>query len=130
MRIGELAKSVQLGVDAIRFYERVGLLPEPERTASNYHTYSNFHVEQLAFIRRCRGLDMSLDEIRALLQFCAEPQRQCDGVNEMVDDHIAEVETRIVELQRLAKELKRMRTLCRVPGKAKNCQVLKSLRVS
>ena len=130
MRIGELAKSVQLGVDAIRFYERVGLLPEPTRTASNYRTYSDFHVERLAFIRRCRSLDMSLDEIRVLLQFCAEPQRQCDAVNEMLDDHIAQVQSRIVEMQRLARELKQMRALCRVPGKAKNCQVLKTLRVS
>ena len=130
MRIGQLAKSVQLGVDAIRFYERVGLLPEPERTASNYRAYSHFHLERLAFIRRCRGLDMSLDEIRALLQFCADPQRQCDAVNDMLDDNIAQVESRIDELQTLARELKRMRTLCRVPGKAKNCQVLKTLRLS
>ncbi|UCD68611.1 MAG: Cd(II)/Pb(II)-responsive transcriptional regulator [Betaproteobacteria bacterium] len=130
MRIGELAKSVQLGANAIRFYERVGLLPEPERTASNYRTCSQFHVERLAFIRRCRGLDMSLAEIRALLQFCADPQRQCDAVNDMLDDHVAQVESRIVELQRLARELNRMRTLCRVSGKAKNCQVLKTLRVA
>ena len=71
---------------------------------------------------------MSLGEIRALLQFCADPQRQCDGVNDMLDGNIAQVESRIVELQRLARELKAMRTLCRVPGKANNCQVLKVLR--
>lgn len=130
MRIGELARSVHLGVDAIRFYERVGLLPQPARTASNYRDYSERHVERLAFIRRCRGLDMSLDEIRALLEVCAEPQRQCNAVNDLFDDHIAQVDTRIVELQKLASELKRMRTLCRVPGKAKNCRVLKTLRQS
>ena len=73
---------------------------------------------------------MSLGEIRALLQSCAEPRRPCDAVNDMLDDHIAQVESRIVEMQRLARELEQMRALCHVPGKAKNCQVLKTLRVS
>jgi len=128
MRIGEFARSVQTPVDTIRFYERVGLLPKPERTASNYRRYSRAHVERLAFIRRCRGLDMSLDEIRELLTFCDEPHRKCGAVNELVDRHITEVETRIIELQKLAGELRRLSTVCRTPAKAKDCRVLKALR--
>ena len=130
MRIGELASSVQTRVDTIRFYERVGLLPKPGRTASNYRSYSSVHAERLAFIRRCRGLDMSLDEIRELLTFCDEPHRKCGAVNELVDRHIVEVESRIVELQKLARELRRLSTVCRTPAKAKNCQVLQALRTS
>ena len=130
MRIGEIAKEVHMPVDTIRFYERVGLLPRPGRTVSNYRTYSSDHVDRLIFIRRCRGLDMSLDEIRLLLQFSGEPQRQCATVNEILDEHIGQVESRIVELQNLAKQLKQLRTGCRGPGKARRCQVLKVLRAA
>ena len=130
MRIGELARSVQTRVDTIRFYERVGLLPKPGRTASNYRSYSDVHAERLAFIRRCRRLGMSLDEIRELLTFCDEPNRKCGAVNELVDRHIIEVESRIVELQKLARELRRLSTVCPTPAEAKNCQVLQALRAS
>lgn len=130
MRIGELAKSVQTPVDTIRFYERVGLLPNPARTASNYRSYSSVHADRLAFIRRCRSLEMSLDEIRGLLQFCDEPQRRCNAVNDMIEKHIIQVESRIVGLQSLARELRQLRVVCRAPDKAKNCEVLKVLRRS
>lgn len=130
MRIGEVAKEVQMPVDTIRFYERVGLLPKPGRTASNYRTYSNSHVDRLIFIRRCRGLDMSLDEIRLLLQLSGEPQRQCDTVNDILEEHIGQVESRIVELQSLEKQLKQLRTVCHGPGKARRCEVLKVLRAA
>lgn len=130
MRIGELAKSVKTPVDTIRYYERVGLLLQAERTASNYRSYSNAHADRLAFIRRCRGLDMSLAEIRVLLQMCDEPQRRCGAVNDMLDEHIDQVEARILELQRLAGELRKLRTVCSTPHKAKNCPVLKILRSS
>ncbi len=130
MRIGEVAKEVQIPVDTIRFYERVGLLSKPGRTASNYRTYSNAHVDRLIFIRRCRGLDMSLDEIRLLLQLSGEPQRQCDMVNDILEEHIGQVESRIVELQSLGKQLKQLRTACHGPGKARSCQVLKVLRAA
>ena len=130
MRIGELARSAQTRVDTIRFYERIGLLPRPERTASNYRRFSRVHVERLAFIRRCRGLDMSLDEIRELLTFCDEPTRKCGAVNELVDRHIMDVESRIVELQTLARELRRLSKVCRTPARAKDCQVLRALRAA
>ena len=130
MRIGELAKRVQTSVDTIRFYERAGLLPKPGRTASNYRTYSSVHIERLAFIRRCRSLDMSLHEIRSLLRLCDEPTRRCDSVNDMLDVHIVQVELRIDGLQSLSRELRQLRAVCRAPGKAKNCQVLNILRTA
>ncbi|MGD2140413.1 MAG: Cd(II)/Pb(II)-responsive transcriptional regulator [Burkholderiales bacterium] len=130
MRIGELAKSAQTRVDTIRFYERVGLLPKAARTASNYRSYARIHAERLAFIRRCRGLDMSLDEIRELLTFCDEPHRKCGAVNELVDRHIIDVESRIAQLQKLARELRRLSTVCGSPVKAKDCRVLQALRAS
>jgi Cd(II)/Pb(II)-responsive transcriptional regulator len=128
MRIGELAQRTQTPVDTIRYYERLGLLPKPVRTASNYRSYSSEQADRLHFVRRCRGLDMSLDEIRSLLVFCDEPQRRCHKVNVKLDEHIRHVDQKLEELQRLARELRQLRSVCRAPGKAKNCKILRSLR--
>lgn len=77
MKIGELSKASATSIESIRFYERAGLIPEPARTAGNYRIYGAAHVQRLAFIRRCRALDMALDEIRVLLGFKDAPYAQC-----------------------------------------------------
>lgn len=128
MRIGEIATLTETPVDTIRYYERQGLLPAPARTSSNYRTYSTAQVQRLHFIRRCRSLDMSLAEIRSLLVFCDQPQRHCHDVNAVLDEHIRQVDQRIEELDRLARELKQLRAVCRAPGKAENCRILTTLR--
>lgn len=130
MRIGEVAERTQTPVDTIRYYERLGLLPRPARTSSNYRSYLPDQVERLHFIRRCRGLDMSLEEIRTLLVFCDQPHKHCDAVNGVLDEHIRHVVERIIELQRLAKELRQLRNVCRSPGTAADCQILKRLRAA
>ena len=66
MRIGEVASAIDCPLDTIRYYEKEGLLPPPKRSTGNYRVYGPEHVERLAFIRRCRSLDMSLPEIRTL----------------------------------------------------------------
>lgn len=128
MRIGEVADTTGTPVDTIRYYERLGLLPAPARTGSNYRAYSAAQVERLLFIRRCRNLDMPLAEVRSLLVFCDQPQRHCQDVNVVLDDHIGRVERRIEELTRLARELKQLRAVCRAPGTADACRILKTLR--
>ena len=128
MRIGQMADRTRTPVDTIRYYERQGLLPKPERTASNYRAYPPGHMERLNFIRRCRGLDMSLEEIRALLVFCDQPQLHCRSVNDVLDEHIRHVEDRIQQLRRLAKELRQLHGVCRAPGTAADCQILNALR--
>ena len=67
INIGALAKRTQCQAETIRYYEREGLLPPPARSQGNYRQYDTTHVERLSFIRHCRSLDMTLDEIRALL---------------------------------------------------------------
>ena len=130
MRIGEVADRTGTPVDTLRYYERLGLLPPPARTGSNYRSYSAAHVERLHFNRRCRELDMSLAEIRSLLVFCDEPQRHCNDVDAMLDERILHVDQRIEELTRLSRELKQLRAVCRAPGTAGNCRILNSLRSS
>ena len=73
MKIGELASSSDTSVETIRYYERENLLPAPARTASNYRQYTQAHLERLAFIRHCRALDMSLTDIRQLIELMANP---------------------------------------------------------
>ena len=65
MKIGELATLTGCPVETIRYYEREGLLPAPSRSAGNYRQYDTAHVERLSFIRHCRSLDMTQEEIRA-----------------------------------------------------------------
>lgn len=75
MKIGVLAKQADCPVETVRYYEREGLLPAPARTEGNYRLYSSEHLERLTFIRNCRTLDMTLDEIRRLLALMDSPAR-------------------------------------------------------
>ena len=74
MRIGDLAQATLCPVETIRYYEREGLLPAPARSGGNYRLYGTQHVERLRFIRNCRSLDMTHDEIRTLLAFRDGPE--------------------------------------------------------
>ncbi len=91
MKIGELAKATGTQTETIRYYERVQLLPTAKRTESNYRVYDSSHVERLAFIRHCRSLDMTLDEIRVLLHFKDAPGENCGAVDALLQAHIGHV---------------------------------------
>ena len=95
MKIGELAELTDCQGEAIRYYEREGLLPEPARSDGNYRLYTQAHVERLTFVRNCRSLDMTLEEIRSLLSLRDSPQDQCESVNALVDEDIQHVKARI-----------------------------------
>lgn len=84
MKIGELSSLAGCSVPAVRFYEAEGLLQAPLRAANNYRQYGQQHVDRLAFIVRCRSLDMSHDDIRALLQLQDDPAMSCDEVNALL----------------------------------------------
>jgi Cd(II)/Pb(II)-responsive transcriptional regulator len=127
MKIGELAKAANTPVETIRYYEREQLLPEPARTDGNYRIYDDEHAQRLGFIRRCRSLDMTLDEIRSLLKFRDAPQDDCGEVNQLLDDHIGHVAARISELKTLEKQLKALRLQCGGPESAHNCGILQEL---
>ncbi len=127
MKIGDLSKLTQTSVETIRYYEREGLLPEPDRTDGNYRIYGEAHAERLAFIRHCRGLDMTLDEIRQLLRFKDDPASDCGDVNALLDAHIGHVADRIRELRALEKQLKRLRERCCEAQLAANCGILGEL---
>lgn len=127
LKIGELAQKTDCPVQTIRYYEHEGLLPEPARTEGNYRLYGDTHLERLSIIRRCRSLDMTLDEIRTLLKFRDAPEENCAEVNILLDSHIDHVGARIAELKALEKELKQLRRTCDEVHAAKDCGILNNL---
>jgi len=127
MRIGALAEATGTPVETIRFYEREGLLPAAARADNNYRLYTDAHTDRLAFIRHCRNLDMTLDEIRALLRFKDAPQQDCGEVDALLDAHIGHVAQRIRELRALEKDLKLLRARCSTPHAADECGILSGL---
>ncbi len=130
MKIGELATSTATAIETIRFYEREGLLLPPNRTAGNFRIYEAPHVERLAFIRHCRSLDMTLDEIRVLLDLKDHPNKSCGEVNELLDLHIDHVAARIRELHALQSQLKELRQQCGAARSGAECGILQALSVT
>lgn len=127
MKIGELAQLTNTQTNTIRFYEREALLPEANRSDSNYRIYGDEHVERLSFIRHCRSLDMTLDEIRLLLHFKDTPSEKCDELNQLLDDHIGQVAHRIRDLRKLEKQLTTLREQCQSGRQAVDCGILRKL---
>lgn len=127
MKIGELSAASSTPVETIRYYEREGLLSSPARTQGNFRVYTVPHLERLQFIRYCRGLDMSLDEVRVLLRFKDAPGADCGDVNALLDEHIGHVSKRIKELRALEKQLKSLRERCKLQQPADQCGILTGL---
>ncbi len=128
MKIGELAAKTGCPTQTIRFYETEGLLQSPERTDSNYRVYGPAHADRLAFIMRCRSLDMAHDEIRTLLRLQDVPSKPCNEVNALLEEHAKHVSARIAELQALKRQIQDIRSACEGGGCIGDCGALESLR--
>ncbi|MBO1529720.1 Cd(II)/Pb(II)-responsive transcriptional regulator [Psychrobacter sp. F1192] len=127
MKIGELATLTGATVETIRYYEKEQLLPKPSRSAANYRLYHEAHIERLQFILHCRTLDMTLDEIRVLLQYRDKPDENCGEVNVLLDEHIKAVERRMKELAQLKQHLLVLRQKCTNEAPAESCGILNAL---
>jgi DNA-binding transcriptional MerR regulator len=108
MRIGELARHSGLAPSAVRYYERLGLLPAPGRTASGYRSYGDAAADRLAFIRSAQAVGLTLAEVRLVLGVRDAGEAPCQVVTELIDRRHAEVRTRIAELQALERELSQL----------------------
>lgn len=126
VKIGKLAKMTGCEVVTIRYYEKEGLLKEPERTEGNYRVYGEDAQERLRFIRHCRQHGMKLSEIRELLAFSDNPTVSCDWVNNLIKQHIESVEKQINDLTHLKKHLESLYHKCD-GGKKSDCGIIKSL---
>ena len=127
LKIGDLARATGIKVVTIRYYEKIGLLTAPDRTAGNYRSFDAAALERLRFIRRCRDLGFSLDPIRELLDLSSDVARSCAEVDTITATHLAEVERKIVDLNALAQELRRISTACDGGGTISNCRILDAI---
>jgi len=129
LKIGELAKLTGCSVQSIRFYEKEHLLSAPRRSDGNYRLYSQSNLEQLTFIKHCRNLDITLAEIKQLLELKRSPETQCKEVNNLIDSHISQINTRILELNKLKDSLGTLRAKCSTVRSVKDCGILQDLLI-
>jgi Cu(I)-responsive transcriptional regulator len=124
--IGDLARTTGCKVQTIRYYEEIGLMPEPARTAGNQRRYDERHVDRLAFIRHSRELGFSLEAIRELLSLSDRPEQPCDAVDQLARRQLTQVEQRLARLSVLKAELERMLEQC-VGGRVRDCHIIEAL---
>ena len=127
MQMKELSRATGVDVETIRYYEKEGLLPPPARAANGYRAYGAAHLERLSFVRHCRGLDMSLAEIRHLLDFTTRPEADCGEINRLIDAHLGRVRARLKSLHTLEKQLVALRASCATGHVAADCGILHEL---
>lgn len=127
MRIGELGRAVGVDIETIRYYEKAKLMPPPARAANGYRTYGREHIERLAFVRHCRALDMSLEDIRRLLNFVVDSSADCGDVDGVIDRQLEKVRARLASLTALERQLKLLREQCGVRQTAATCGILHEL---
>lgn len=124
--IGELSKRTGVKVPTIRFYEQIGLMPEPSRTESNQRRYGKTEADRLNFIRHSRELGFEVEDTRALLAMTAEPQASCHQVDSIARSHLLEIDRRIASLKALKGELTRMVDECG-HGRICDCRIIEAL---
>jgi DNA-binding transcriptional MerR regulator len=101
LSIGGLAKAAGVKVVTVRYYEKVNLMPEPSRTEGNYRAYKREHLARLRFIRRCRDLGFTLDQVREIMQLSVQAERDCSGIDQLTAKHLADIERKIADLKSL-----------------------------
>lgn len=126
LKRSELARRTGCNLETIRYYEKIGMMPEPPRTASGYRIYDDTHVARLRFILRGRELGFSIEELRGLLSLVDRGTQTCAEVQALTERHLANVRTKIADLKRIEKVL--ADTAARCSGEeVPECPVLETL---
>ncbi|TCK09121.1 MerR family transcriptional regulator [Marinobacterium mangrovicola] len=126
LSIGQLSKTTGVKVPTIRYYEKIGLLPEPGRSEGNQRVYPDSAADRLAFIFHSRSLGFSLDAVRELLQLADHPEQSCAAVDEIARNQLNAVKQRIEQLNLLKDELERMLEHCEMET-VSDCRVIQVL---
>ncbi len=127
LTIGQVAKRTGIGIETIRFYERQGLLQEPERKDSGYRQFSEDVLARLRFIRRAKELGFSLREIGELLAIQDDSDATRADVKEHTAKKLSDIEARILDLQRMRRALKKLLEACPGHGPLQVCPILDAL---
>ncbi len=129
MRIGELGQKADVSTKTIRYYESLGLLEEPERTASGYRDYDEASVERLRFVRQAQATGLTLSEIASVLELKSRGERSCAHTTALLDRHLDELDIQIARLEQARDALRALAArarsldpvLCADPNR---CQVI------
>ena len=127
--IGVLSDRSSVNIETVRYYERVGLLAKPARSAGGYRLYRPADAERLCFIRRARELGFSLDEVRRLLDLADQKSQSCRRVHAIAAEHLKEVRAKLADLRRMERVLGVMVKAC-AQGTMPACPVLATLAQS
>ncbi len=126
MRIGKLSASCGCPAETIRYFEKIGLLPRPLRGTNGYRNYDESHRKWLLFILRSRALGFTQKEVRRLSDIAHQSQPACGDVHDLLIEHIADVEEKQVDLERMHQSLERLKTRCQ-DGTLNDCPVIDEL---
>jgi MerR family transcriptional regulator, mercuric resistance operon regulatory protein len=126
LSIGALSKHSGVNIETIRYYEKIGVMPAPDRSAKGYRVYGDDHLKRLSFVRRSRQLGFSLDEIRGLLRLVDGDAYTCAEVRARTLDHVAEIRRKIADLKRLKRVMEEMAAQCS-GEQAPECAVIDAL---
>ena len=126
LSIGTLAKRSGVNIETIRYYERIGILPPPARSAAGYRLYEPEYLKRLHFVRRGRELGFTLEELRALLRLVDGHDYTCEEVRGLTLDHMAEIRRKIADLRRVERVMAEMAAQCK-GGRVPECPVIDAL---
>lgn len=126
LTIGALSKGSGVNIETIRFYERAGVLQKPPRSMGGHRVYAQHHMKRLNFVRRCRELGFSLDEVRGLLHLVDGGRYTCAEVKTITLDHLADIRRKMADLRRLERTLAAVAGECR-GGKVPECPFIDAL---
>jgi Hg(II)-responsive transcriptional regulator len=127
LTIGSLAKQAGVGVETVRFYERRGLVRRPARPGTGYRSYPEEAVARIRFIRNAQGLGFTLQEVKDLLALRVTAGTSCAAVRSRATAKVADVNRRLVELERIRKALESLIAVCPGRGALANCTILDAL---
>lgn len=127
MKIGELAQKAEVNIDTVRYYERQGLLPAPQRLRSGYRQYQAQDVSRLRFVRRAKALGFTLIEIRDLLELSRHKEKDMAAMKAAAMQKLDDLESKLTELTRIRDGLETLVASCPGHGALENCPILNAL---
>ena len=130
LTIGQLARQAHVNVETVRYYERRGLIPPPPRRATGYRQYSPDTVARIQFIKRAQEVGFTLKEIKELLSLRVAPGTTCSDIKIRAEGKIAEVESKIKDLNRMKKALMTLKAACSGRGPTSECPILEALETT
>lgn len=127
LNIGQLASAAETPAATIRYYEKIGLLSSPTRTAGNYRRYGADDLARLTFVRRARDIGFTIEQVRNLLDLSDQKETDCCTVMQLTRQHLEEIEQKISDLTALKQQLTGLLGSCQ-GGRVADCRIIDGLK--